>query len=242
MNRLDWCAASSELRYLSLRIKLIFSFGTMAVLFVQKTILAPILVFCLIWALLCGKGKMSMQDFLEILHTPLFFLTFACIGTVFSFDTKGTFITNDQNIYQAIILWFHCMGCFSCLLFLAGTTPIFELISFFRRKGMPSFLCELMLYIYRYIFLMGELAKRKRIAQESRLGYETMKGQFHSFANLIGSLFVQSYLKCEQMMTAMESRLYEGDFPILEEREEEKKRFYLWVFLWLVFLLIVEKT
>ena len=59
-----------------------------------------------------------------------------------------------------------------------------------------------------------------KTAQNSRLGYVTFERSVHSAGQLIASLFLRVYIKCDRVYDALESRGYTGDFQQLEKQYE----------------------
>ena len=69
--------------------------------------------------------------------------------------------------------------------FLTLTTPLVDLVDLWRRWRIPALLIDLMTVIYRFIFVLIDIAGRMRMAQESRLGYNT---SFYRAMNSAGLL------------------------------------------------------
>jgi cobalt/nickel transport system permease protein len=70
--------------------------------------------------------------------------------------------------------------------------------------------------IYRFIFIMLETINMIYISQNCRLGYSNLKTSYNSLGKLIGSLFLSSYKRSQDMYTALESRCYDGDINVIE--------------------------
>jgi len=76
--------------------------------------------------------------------------------------------------------------------------------------------------VYRYIFVLLEIAAQIRNAQECRLGYATLKTGLYSMGQLISNLFIRAYRQAERTYIAMESRGYTGEIRTLGIAYETK--------------------
>ena len=106
---------------------------------------------------------------------------------------------------------------FTCLAFLALTTPMTELFSVLEFFKIPKIVLELAMLMYRYIFLFLDEAINMYHAQETRLGYSSLKKSVKSMGMLGSNLFIRTWLKGEQAYIAMESRCYDGSIKTLKQ-------------------------
>ena len=74
-----------------------------------------------------------------------------------------------------------------------------------------------MLLIYRYIFVLLEIASNLRTAQNSRLGNKDYRTSLKSFGALASALFIRAIKKSNALYDAMESRCYDGTIRVLNE-------------------------
>lgn len=81
-----------------------------------------------------------------------------------------------------------------------------------------------MLLIYRYIFVLFDIASAISTAQDSRLGNRNYKTSMKSFGAMISALFVRAMKKSGALYDAMESRCYDGTIRVLNETFPPKKR------------------
>jgi cobalt/nickel transport system permease protein len=101
--------------------------------------------------------------------------------------------------------------------FVALTTPLVDVLELFRRWGMPLILVDIMVIIYRFIFVLLDSLNIMVMAQDSRLGYHTSYRRAMNSAALLGSrLFIEAFQRSRRLQIALESRGYEGgDLPVL---------------------------
>jgi cobalt/nickel transport system permease protein len=88
-----------------------------------------------------------------------------------------------------------------------------------KRLGVPVELVDLMMIIYRYIFIVYDMAVEIIQAQKMRLGYSRPIEAIQSFAMLSGMLFISTWSAGEGLIQAMDARCYQGEFPALEKPE-----------------------
>ena len=105
----------------------------------------------------------------------------------------------------------------SCLYFLALSTPVTDLVLALRRFHIPQLLIELMILIYRFIFLLQEIAHQISVSQKSRLGNCNYRTSIRSFGALLSALFIRSVRQSGILFDALEARGYHGEIQVLEE-------------------------
>ena len=134
----------------------------------------------------------------------------------------------------------------SCLYFLALSTPVTDLVLALRRFHIPPLLIELMILIYRFIFLLQEIAHQISVAQKSRLGNCNYRTAIRSFGALLSALFIRSVRQSSILFDALEARGYHGEIQVLEEivppRRHEIFLFFIFelslILLWMLEILL----
>jgi cobalt/nickel transport system permease protein len=76
---------------------------------------------------------------------------------------------------------------------------------------------DLMMIIYRTIFILIAQVIQIYNAQLMRLGYSTWRESINSFASLCGAAFIASWDAGEDLIRAMDARCYDGNFALLGE-------------------------
>jgi len=121
------------------------------------------------------------------------------------------FSSSPDSLYQGITLVTRALGAASAMNFLALTTPLVDMLELFRRWHLPVILVDIMVIIYRFIFVLLESLNRMYMAQDSRLGYHTSYWRAMNSAALLGShLFIDAFQRSRRLQVALESRGYEG--------------------------------
>jgi len=102
-------------------------------------------------------------------------------------------------------------------LLLAGTTPMRDLLLGLERLRAPQVLVQIATFMLRYLDVIGDQARRMRIARVSRGHDPGFLWQARAFATSVGSLFIRSFERGERVYLAMLSRGYTGRMPVSAE-------------------------
>ena len=108
-----------------------------------------------------------------------------------------------------------------------------------RKMRLPALLIELMMLIYRFIFLLLETASAIMTAQESRLGNRDYRTKVRSFGAMASTLFVQSMRRSDALYDALESRCYDGTIRVLSQERPTKKKEIVGIALFESLLLLI---
>jgi cobalt/nickel transport system permease protein len=98
-----------------------------------------------------------------------------------------------------------------------------DILNELRKLKCPSILIELMLLIYRFIFVLTAIASAITTSQNSRLGNKDFKTSCKSFGALGSALFIRAMKKSGTLYDAMESRCYDGTIHVLTEHYPAKR-------------------
>ncbi len=104
------------------------------------------------------------------------------------------------------------LGVLASLL-LAATTTTRDLIIGLDRLHCPQVLTQIATFMLRYLEVLGEEARRMRIARMSRGDDPRFLWQLKGFAGGIGALFLRAFERGERVYLAMLSRGYGGRLP-----------------------------
>lgn len=206
----------------------------------QKTGLAfTVLLLCLVlnkplvglvavgWMVLLvvRLAGLSWQTFGRVLLVEVAFMILATIGVVLSVSLTDPqsvspwalrlgplwLSSSPEALYRGISLVARALGAASAMNFLTLTTPLVDMLELFRRWRLPAILVDLMVIMYRFIFVLLDSLNTMAIAQDSRLGYTTSYRRAMNNAGLLGSrLFVDAFERSRRLQIALESRGYEG--------------------------------
>lgn len=149
------------------------------------------------------------------------------LNSAWSWNIGPLWLGSDPTSLEvAARLATRALGSAAAMNFLALTTPLVDLIDLMRRFRMPALLTDLMTLFYRFIFaLLGSLS-RMHTAQDSRLGYISLKRGIASAGVLATRLFVDAYQRSLRLQTTLESRGYSGVLRVLPTHYETNRRLY----------------
>jgi len=226
VRNLDDIALMSPLRYknTTLKILLVF-FGLMAGLLSSTPLLPFFIAACMVFAILFF-GKIPIRFFSKLFLSVLGFSFISCLILLFFtsgenvlwsvFIYRWTFSITTESANLAALVFARSVSGISCLFFLSMTTPMLEVFSYFKRIRFLDIFVELMMLIYRYIFVFLSLLLNIQSAQSMRFGYRNFKTSLHSAGMLIGSLFIQTIEQGDRLYLSMNSRCYDGKLSYYE--------------------------
>ena len=153
---------------------------------------------------------------------------------LFAFNIFGISLgIREEGANLALLLIARTFGGMCSLFFIALTTPMIEIFSVLKFLGLPVFLVELSMLMYRYIFVFVDQAAMIHNAQVMRLGDAGVKNSLNSFAMLCSVLFLRSWEQGERLIVAMDARCYDGKLDLMEQAERAKPRAILAVAVYL---------
>ena len=228
---IDKLSYQSKLRYVNASEKLMYAVLTLVLCILSRSVRVAVLVFVVNGILTVGKGGIRLFHYIKLLMIPIVFLivgTGAIIVNVsetpldaFAFSVGKWYITgSSEGVQQGTGLCATALSAVSCLYFLSLNTVMTDILGACRKLHLPSLLIELMLLIYRFIFVLSETAHSITISQQSRLGSRDMKTRIRSFGAMGAALFLLALKRSNALYDAMESRCYDGNIRVLSRNQQ----------------------
>lgn len=229
---IDKYAYMNHLKSIHPAEKMFLAFFLLIFTLTVKDILVSLLTFTVMSSLTIFAAKIPFRYYVKLLLLPVFFLLSGTLTILFSFtrgdipfsgviwkiEIEGWHIfISASNMDKVCTLLFVVLASISCLYFLTLTTPIQAIFQVLRKLKVPSLLMELIEITYRFIFVFIESAQQIYLAQQTRLGYHSIKQSFHSMGLLISSLFAAVFQRAGELTVAMYSSGYEGEMLFLDE-------------------------
>ena len=256
--KLDTLAYTNRLRGLPPEHKLIFAIVTLLIsLATHPPVQILIALWMGIWTVVYAKIPAGI--YIRILAVASFFwltslpalvingVSVADISQVQSDAWQGFNLgfyyiyISRSGFYQALAIFTRAFASVSCLYFLMLTVPFTEVLQTLRRFKFPTLLIELLLLMYRFIFILWNTATDLSIAQKSRLGYRNFNTSIKSLALLVGQLLKRTLQKYSQFSLGLESRGMSGEFRVYAPRRyRPSKRYILEAVIGCVILIILE--
>ena len=216
---IEQCAYGNRWRFVSPAAKALFCLGGFVAAFAAARPQTAALVAALIAVVTLAGANIPFGRYLRIALPPLGFLLLGCLSLAYSLDfAAGNFVVRwlPKGWTPPLQLAARSLGALAAMLFLALTTPMIDLIAFFRRLHVPEVLLELMVLCYRMLFVFSEAVRDTRTAQAARLGYATPRLALRSLGSLAANLTVQIWQRAHALHVAAQSRNNDGALRFLE--------------------------
>lgn len=223
---IDKYAYTNKLKNFNPMAKVCFAMGILILALINSNIytyLAIIGVMVLITVVIAG---IPFKQYLKMLLIPSGFLIVSVITILISIS-KDTSIfiysiklgriflgVTKSSVSTSSILFLRSISCITAAYFLSLTVPMNQQIIVFKKLKVPKTVLEMIILIYRFIFIFLEEYKEIHTAQNLRFGYVNIKKSYKSLSLLIRVLFVRVMKRYEDMTISLESKLYKGEFHI----------------------------
>ncbi|MEG0662111.1 MAG: cobalt ECF transporter T component CbiQ, partial [Anaerovoracaceae bacterium] len=214
MIMIDKLAYSSEIRQMNTGIKAALALGPLLICVAVRTGTVALIVLLAMSFLTVRYSNVSLLKYLKLMTGPLVFLLLSTIAIACDFTREGILVTG-HSLMTAALLVLVSLASVSCLYFLTLTTPVLDLIGLLKSLHCPWLVVELMLLIYRFIFILLEIAAGITVAQNCRLGNKDLKTSISSMGKMLAQLLIIAFYKSEQMFNAMEARCYDGKLEVV---------------------------
>lgn len=232
---IDKLCYHSALRYENAGEKFAFAVITLCICVISRSTAVALAVLALTAALNVGAGKLSVGRYLKLLSIPLAFLMLSTLAILFQIrkDALDLFAlrlgswyltASTETFFYGVQLILTALAAVSCLYFLSLNTPMPDILEVLRRLHCPKLLMELMLLIYRFIFVLLATADAIAISQNCRLGNKDYKTSMQSFSLLGSVLLIRAISRAKKLYIAMEARCYDGTIRVLSEDRPPKLR------------------
>jgi cobalt/nickel transport system permease protein len=206
----------------------VLSVGTLLLVLALNDILASLFVIAAMCGLTVFAGKIPVRIYLHFLTIPLFFILCGGIAIALQITTKqpaswslrigGIYLgVTKKSLWTALLVVFRSMAGVSALFMLSLSTPVNELAAVLQKLHLPELFIELLKLIYRYIFILYDVAQQMQTAAAARLGYRNFMQSCRTFAGIGGRLFLISLQKAEAYYDALLARGYDGKLEFLTE-------------------------
>lgn len=180
-------------------------------------------IFSLMVFLTTLVAGIPLKKYIKILIIPMSFLLISIIAILISYSKVDIYMWSiklfngyigilPSSLSDAILLTTRVLGSISATFFLGLTTPLNNLVKVFKKIRLPEVMIELIVLIYRSIFIFLEELVEIRDGQELKFGYSNFKNSLKSTSLLMRTLFLRVMLRYKEMVIALECKLYNGEF------------------------------
>lgn len=230
---IDKLAYSSKLRYKNPMLKTVFATGMLLICVAAHMLAVSAVVLVFMAALTIRFSRVSFSHYTKLMGIPFGFLILSTIAIVlnisgtpagfFSAAVGGKYLVADgTSLLEGARLVMTALASVSCLYFLTLTTPVIDILAVLRSLRCPKIIVELMLLIYRYIFIVLDMASAIKTSQNCRLGNKDFMTELRSMGQMLTVLLIRSMNRSSCLFDAMESRCYNGELQVLEEHRPAK--------------------
>lgn len=226
MLEIDNCAYLNNIKDVNPLIKLGITFiGVIASMLTQNANI-HILIMLFMTALILFIARVDMNLYIRCLKIPIIFLiigiglnliniSFENKDYIFNVNILGLYIgTTKFAVKSSLNILLRAMSCIISIYFLILTTPFNQLIIVLKKLHIPHTLIELMILIYRFIFIFIEEAEEIYKSQQLKFGYTNLRTSYNSMSLLIKTLFFRMMRRYEDMSISLDIKLYDGKFHV----------------------------
>ena len=208
------------------RVKLLASITLLVMVLSYKGFAFP-LFMALLCLFCCIRMRIPFRVFILRFSEPLFiaavvlFLKFFFSGNdvLFSMNIMGARIAGHKDgLMEGLQIASRILGAVSIVAVLGFSTPFTEFMAGLSWLKVPKGFIEILMFAYRYIFVLFEDAMVIYNAQKNRLGYSTPRRGLSSFGTLAGSLTLKAFERSQNTTIAMLQRGYDGNMPLLKHK------------------------
>lgn len=236
MHYFDSYPIRSNIRKIHPAYKLsIFFIYTVLVLCSQSVLFLGVVLITYLFSTVFS-AKITIYRLLRLMFLPVGFILLGAMSvlvqlnpmhSVYSLHFGGLILgVSHQSIQQVVLLLFRSFASIAILYNLVLNTPITDIIYVLRKVRVPEVILDLMVLVYRNIFILSDTAQSIYVSQKSRLGFRNFKTTLKSTGLMAGSVFVLSGMRAEQMYRSMESRGYNGKLNTLPAEWKMNKSFF----------------
>lgn len=225
---IDKLAYSSGLRDRSPYLKAALAVGTLCICVAARSFVVSFIVLASMGCLTVFYSRTSLSHYTKLMAAPLAFLVVGTLAIavnvtdapmdLISFRIGSHYLAVSQySAMYALRLIAISLASVSCLYFLTLTTPMLDLIAVLRSLRCPWIIIEIMTMMYRYIFVLLDMASAIMTSQNCRLGNRTAKSAIWGMGLMLSVVLMRAMGRASLLYDAMESRCYDGELRVLSQ-------------------------
>lgn len=208
------------------RVKLFAALIVLIMVLSYRGFIFPSLV-ALSCLFLCLRMRIPFRALVLRFSEPLFIAFmlvllkcfFSGQDALFSTSILGiNIVAHKDGLREGLLIGTRIVGAVSIIAVLGFSTPFTEFMAGLSWLRVPKGFIEILMFAYRYIFVLFEDAQVIYQAQKNRLGYSTVRRGLSSFGTLAGTLTIKAFDHSQSTTIAMVQRGYDGDMPLLLHR------------------------
>lgn len=225
---IDKLAYSSKLRYKNPTVKAAFAIGSLFICVGARSFIISLIIVSVMAGLTVLSSKISVLSYLKLMSIPFGFMVLSTIAIVVNIaDGPMNLVSIPIGSKYLAVSWYSltegarlvavALASVSCLYFLTLTTSMLDILAVLKKMHCPKIMIELMMLIYRYIFVILDMASAITTSQHCRLGNKDFMTELKSTGQMLAVLLIRSLRKSTLLFESMESRCYNGEIKVLDE-------------------------
>ncbi len=220
---LDTFSYQNRLRHLSPVHKLLFGI-MLLVLAITGHALVQVIVFFWMGLWVVGYARIPLRHYLFFFLLPLAFFAAGLPVLLIDVDSQGRdtvlaaghvvswaigtyrFTVSLAAVQQVLALFCRTLASLACFSFILFTIPFSEILQVMRKAGIPALVTDLLMIMYRFIFVLLETSAQLLLAQRSRGGHQGFRAGLRDMGLLATQLFVRSMHRYDMLHRGMAAR------------------------------------
>lgn len=174
---------------------------------------APAVAVLMTLAALVG-ARVPVGVWLRAVAAPAGFVVMGAATLLIQVDAGGVHLAPD-HVGQAAGLIVRSLAAVTCLVFLALTTPVSDLVAGARRIGVPADVTDMALITYRFVFALADTARAMNAAQAARLGHIGFMRRLRSLGQLVANLLPRALERARRLEVGLAARGFDGELRVL---------------------------
>jgi cobalt ECF transporter T component CbiQ len=209
--------------------KLLYTFSLLILALLSENIFVPMITFCVGMCLMAYSTNFRLPPIigLAILEAILIMVIGCGMVSILGNPSepavflkgKGEFLwigihITENSFNNAWLIMFRAIAGVTLMLSFASSTPIPHIAYALRQLRIPKEVIDIVVLVYRYAFLLLERTEVMWNAAKCRLGFSGARRSMSTTAGILVNVFITSLEIAERSQPALESRNYNGSFPI----------------------------
>ena len=225
---IDKLAYASALRNKKATYKVVGAVTMLLICVITRSVFVSLGIAIGMMGLTLVWGKTPLISYLKLFRIPVVFILLSTLAIAIDISKVqhgflnvpiGPYylVMSKASITECMELVTVVFGAISSSYFLILSTPMIDVLLVLKKWHTPNILIELMLLMYRYIFVLFAISEAIRVSQQCRLSLVDFKTRIKATSLAISATFVRAMQISNQLYDAMESRGFDGEIRVLEE-------------------------
>ncbi|AMA71425.1 hypothetical protein ACH33_00210 [Aneurinibacillus sp. XH2] len=229
--QLDTLAYTNRLRHVSPIQKLVIGITMLCFVMVAH---APTHIAVFVWmsVWIVGYAGIPWRIYLRLLGAISLFLALSLPPIMLEITARSIAEITEQTVFiysfgvfhvyigvagmkKASALLLRSLSSVSCLYFILLTVPFTEILAVLRRIGVPCMVTDLLLVMYRFVFVFLETVEQLWIAYKARGARHGFSRKMRDAGGLVARLFARTVQRYQQLSIGLAARGFDGDLRVL---------------------------